>query len=281
MIDPHHTCLWSRRKLSELGFADSTLFGAGVSLRVVLHAFVNKSLVWFSTVHGMFDDNILLVAVDTASADGLERSKHQDTSFMESAFGRAGAFEEYQLSPTVKALRLTYVGELGWELYVPTEFSLHVFDVLMGAGWEVGLKHAGLHALETLRLEKAYRDYGVDIDNTDTPLEAGLGFAVDFDKPGGFIGREALLRHGVLKYRLVQFLLDDPEPLLYGGEPIYRDGERVGYLNSGGYGHTLGGSVGLGSVCNEAGVTPDYVKRGSYRDGGRALSGPGVVATAV
>jgi glycine cleavage system aminomethyltransferase T/glycine/D-amino acid oxidase-like deaminating enzyme len=167
----------------------------------------------------------------------------------------------------VKALRVTYVGELGWELYVPTEFSLHVFDVLMGAGREVGLKHAGLHALETLRLEKAYRDYGVDIDNTDTPLEVGLGFAVDFDKPGGFIGREALLRHkegGVLKYRLVQFLLDDPGPLLYGGEPIYRDGEWAGYLNSGGYGHTLGGAVGLGNVENEAGVTPDYVKSGTY-----------------
>jgi glycine cleavage system aminomethyltransferase T/glycine/D-amino acid oxidase-like deaminating enzyme len=167
----------------------------------------------------------------------------------------------------VKALRITYVGELGWELYVPTEFSLHVFDLLVEAGREVGLKHAGLHALETLRLEKAYRDYGLDIDNTDTPLETGLSFVVDFDKPGGFIGREALLRRkaqGVPKYRLVQFLLDDPEPLLYGGEPIYRNGEWAGYLNSGGYGHTLGGSVGLGNVDNEEGVTPDYVKSGTY-----------------
>jgi glycine cleavage system aminomethyltransferase T len=167
----------------------------------------------------------------------------------------------------VKALRITYMGELGWELYVPTEFSLHVFDSLVAAGKEVGLKHAGLHALETLRLEKAYRDYGVDIDNTDTPLEMGLGFAVDFDKPGGFIGREALLRRreqGVPKYRLVQFLLDEPEPLLYGGEPIYRNGEWAGYLNSGGYGHTLGGAVGLGNVASEDGVTPDYVKSGTY-----------------
>jgi 4-methylaminobutanoate oxidase (formaldehyde-forming) len=167
----------------------------------------------------------------------------------------------------VKALRITYVGELGWELYVPTEFALHVFDVLWQAGQQVGLKHAGLHALETLRLEKAYRDYGVDIENTDTPLEAGLGFAVDFDKPGGFIGKEALLGHkqtGILKHILVQFLLDDPEPLLYGGEPIYRDGERVGYLNSGGYGHTLGGAVGLGNVEREAGVSAEYVKSGRF-----------------
>jgi len=167
----------------------------------------------------------------------------------------------------VKALRITYVGELGWELYVPTEFTLHVFDMLVEAGAHVGLKYAGFQALDTLRLEKAYRDYGHDIDNTDTPLEAGLGFAVDFDKPGGFIGREALLRQkeaGLLKQRLVQFLLEDPEPLLYGGEPIYRDGELVGYLRSGGYGHTLGGAVGLGSVENEQDVTVDFVKSGTY-----------------
>jgi len=167
----------------------------------------------------------------------------------------------------VKALRITYVGELGWELYVPTEFTLHVFDSLVEAGADVGLKHAGFQALNTLRLEKAYRDYGYDIDNTDTPLEAGLSFAVDFAKPGGFIGKEALLRQkeeGVLKHRLVQFLLEDPEPLLYGGEPIYRDGERVGYLGSGGYGHTLGGAVGLGYIDSEQGVTAHFVKSGVY-----------------
>jgi glycine cleavage system aminomethyltransferase T len=167
----------------------------------------------------------------------------------------------------VKALRITYVGELGWELYVPTEFTLHVFDALMEAGGDVGLKPAGFKALNTLRLEKGYRDYGYDIDNTDTPLEAGLSFAVDFAKPGGFIGKEALSRQkeaGVLKHRLVQFLLEDPEPLLYGGEPIYRDGALVGYLNSGGYGHTLGGAMGLGNIENREGVTTDFVRSGSY-----------------
>ncbi len=167
----------------------------------------------------------------------------------------------------VKALRVTYVGELGWELYVPTEFTLHVFDMLVEAGEAVGLKHAGFQALDTLRIEKAYRDYGHDIDNTDTPLEVGLDFFVNFDKPGGFIGREALLRQkeeGVLKQRLVQFLLEDPEPLLYGSEPICRDGARVGYLRSGAYGHTLGGAVGLGHIENEEGVTADFVKSGSY-----------------
>jgi len=167
----------------------------------------------------------------------------------------------------VKALRVTYVGELGWELYVPTEFTLHIFDMLVEAGEEVNLKHAGLQVLNTLRIEKAYRDYGHDIDNTDTPLEAGLGFAVDFNKAGGFIGREALLRQqekGLLERRFVQFLLKDPEPLLYGSEPIYRDGKRVGHIAGGAYGHTLGGAVGLGFVNNEEGVSADFIKSGDY-----------------
>ncbi len=167
----------------------------------------------------------------------------------------------------VIAIRITYVGELGWELYIPTEFSLHVFDTLVEAGQDFGLKLIGLQALDTLRLEKAYRDYGNDIDNLDTPLEVGLSFFVDFDKPGGFIGRDALLRHkeNGLDYRLVQFLLDDPEPLLYYGEPIFRDGERVGYIMSGGYGHTLGSSVAVGPVENNAGIaTPDYIRSGTY-----------------
>jgi len=167
----------------------------------------------------------------------------------------------------VKALRVTYVGELGWELYIPTEFSLHVFDTLVEAGVDFGLKHIGLQALNTLRLEKAYRDYGGDIDNTDTPLEVGLGHFVDFDKPGGFIGREAMLRikESGCRYRMPQFLLENSEPLLYHGEIIYRDGAQVGYIMAGGYGHTLGASVGVGPVENEGGtVSVDYIKSGSY-----------------
>jgi glycine cleavage system aminomethyltransferase T/glycine/D-amino acid oxidase-like deaminating enzyme len=181
---------------------------------------------------------------------------------------------------TVKAMRITYVGELGWELYVPPEFALHVFDILMEAGTEVDLKLAGLQALDSLRLEKAYRDYGHDIDNTDTPIEVGLNFAVDYDKPGGFIGREALLRHqesGPPQYRLVQFLMDDPEPLLYYSEPIYRDGRFVGHVMAGSYGHTLGAAVAVGHVHHAEGVTPEYIRNGSYEI---EIAGVGYPATA-
>jgi 4-methylaminobutanoate oxidase (formaldehyde-forming) len=167
---------------------------------------------------------------------------------------------------SVLALRVTYVGELGWELYVPTEFSLHVFDLLVEAGKDVGLAFAGLQALDSLRLEKAYREYGNDVDNLDTPLEVGLDRFVDYDKSGGFIGREALLRHKEAepKHRLVQFLLEDPEPLLHYNEPIYRDGNLAGRILAGGYGHTLGGSVGLGYVENQSGVTADYISSGAF-----------------
>ncbi len=167
----------------------------------------------------------------------------------------------------VKAIRITYMGELGWELYIPTEFSSHVYETLWEKGEDFGLKLIGLQALNTLRLEKAYRDYGGDIDNTDTPLEVGLGAFVKFDKPGGFIGREALLalKENGYRYRMPQFLLEDPEPMLYYGEVIYRDGVPVGHIMAGGYGHTLGASVGVGPVESKGDVvTADYVKRGSY-----------------
>jgi 4-methylaminobutanoate oxidase (formaldehyde-forming) len=164
-------------------------------------------------------------------------------------------------------MRVTYEGELGFELYIPAEFSTHVYETVVEAGQDLGLRHAGFQALNSLRIEKAYREYGHDMDNLDTPLEAGLGFAVKFDKPGGFIGRDALLRHkesGPLKYRMVQFLLDDPEPLLYGNEIIYRNGKIVGYLQTGAYGFTLGGAVGMGFVENEDDATADFINNGIY-----------------
>ena len=157
----------------------------------------------------------------------------------------------------VRASRITYVGELGWELYIPTEFTTGVYDAIVEAGPAFELAHAGYHALDSLRIEKAYRHWGHDITDEDTPLEAGLGFAVKFDKPGGFIGREALLeqkRTGPAK-RLLQFRLLDPKPLLYHDEPVWAGDALVGRITSGAYGHTLGGAIGLGYV--DAAKAPD------------------------
>jgi 4-methylaminobutanoate oxidase (formaldehyde-forming) len=154
----------------------------------------------------------------------------------------------------VRAHRITYVGELGFELYVPAEFARHVVGILLEAGASHGLRPAGLLAMDTLRLEKAYRHFGHDISDEDHVLEAGLGFAVKTEKPrsrfGDFIGRDAVLRkrEAGLGRRLLQFKLHDPEPLLYHNEPVLRDGRIVGHVSSGGYGHTLGAAVGLGYV---------------------------------
>ena len=178
-----------------------------------------------------------------------------------------GSSQEIEIGyATVRASRISYVGELGWELNIPSDMALHVFETLVEAGQDFGLRHVGMHAMNSLRIEKAYRHWGDDIADEDTPIEAGLGFAVKFDKPGGFIGRDALLRQkreGVRR-RLVQFRLTDPEPMLYHNEPILRDGKICGYVTSAMYGYTLGGAVGLGYVNHEGGVDADYVNSGTY-----------------
>jgi len=189
-----------------------------------------------------------------------------DADLENEAFPFGTAREIHLGYATVLALRITYVGELGWELYVPTEFALGVYDALVAEGEALGLRHAGYHALESLRMEKGYRAWGHDLTNEDTPLEAGLAFAVAFDKPVPFIGREALLsqRAGPLRRRLVIFTLDDPRPLLYGDEPIYRDGVLVGRITSGAYGHTLGRAVGMGYVHHERGIDRLFAESGRY-----------------
>ena len=167
----------------------------------------------------------------------------------------------------VRASRITYVGELGWELYIPSEFAQGVYDVIRGAGGSASLKLAGYHAMNSLRIEKGYRHWGHDITDEDTPLEAGLGFAVAMDKPGGFIGRDALLRQKEqgLNRRLVQFAMEDVEPLLYHNEPILREGEFVGRITSGMFGHTIGRAIGLGYVENGgAAVTPDFIRSSQF-----------------
>lgn len=167
----------------------------------------------------------------------------------------------------VVALRVTYVGELGWELHVPNLHAVQVYDLLKEAGRDLGVRDAGMQTLASLRLEKAYRDFGVDVDNTDNPIEAGLGFAVRLDKPGGFIGRDALAAlkaAGVPKRRMLQFLLKDPAPLLHGNETIYLDGTDVGYIQVGAYGHTLGAAVGIGFTEYKTSLTAEIVNGGNW-----------------
>jgi len=192
-------------------------------------------------------------------------------------------------------VRITYLGELGYELYVPAEHAADVYDRIVAAGQPFGLRHAGLKALASLRMEKGYRDYGHDIDNTDTVFETGLGFAVALTKPGSgpgsesapgsapgsargsgpgaaavdrdFVGRAAVLAQkaaqdpasggrGTPPRRLVQVLVGDPEPLMFHAEVVRRDGVPLGYVRAASYGHTLGGAVGLAMVEPSDGSQP-------------------------
>jgi heterotetrameric sarcosine oxidase gamma subunit len=168
----------------------------------------------------------------------------------------------------VLCVRITYLGELGYELYAPAEQAVHVHDLVVAAGPAFGLRHAGLKALASLRMEKGYRDYGHDIDNTDGPLEAGFGFALALDKPGGFVGREAVLARrdeGPLPRRLVQVQCLDPEPLMYHAEVISGGGRMAGYVRAASYGHTLGGAVGLAMIEGHGEpITGDWLDRGEW-----------------
>jgi len=167
---------------------------------------------------------------------------------------------------TVLALRITYVGELGWELHVPMSQMDLIYSTLLEAGRELELVNAGHYAINSLRLEKGYRAWGADISPDDTPLEADLSFALAWKKKVPFIGRDALLKQkqtGVER-RLVSFVVEDPEPVLWGSEPIYRNGEAVGYTTSGSYGHTLGAAVGMGYVKHTEAATADFIKSGRY-----------------
>ncbi|TIO12371.1 MAG: FAD-dependent oxidoreductase [Mesorhizobium sp.] len=168
----------------------------------------------------------------------------------------------------VIANRLTYIGELGWELHIPTEMSQHVFDMLWDAGREHNLKPAGYHALEHLRCERAYREYELDLTPVDTLLESGLGFTIDWNKAGGFVGKEETAKQKAsmpLKKRLVSFKLRDPKPVLFREELVRRNGEIAGYISSGVKSFTLGTSVGLGYVNHSEGVTKDLIENSRWQ----------------
>lgn len=166
----------------------------------------------------------------------------------------------------VQATRMTYVGELGWEIMVSNDFAMHVFETIWEAGRTHDMQHAGYHALNSLRIEKGYRHWGHDITDEDTPVEAGLGFAVKLDKPGELNGRERLTEqkaNGVNK-RLLTFALEDENFLLYHNEPIWRDDKIVGYTTSGMFGHTIGAAIGLGYCTSDQPIKLDYIRSGKF-----------------
>ena len=194
----------------------------------------------------------------------LSRITDSDLSNQAFPFGTAQAMDVGMA--TVRAVRITYVGELGWELHLPVSQAVLVYELLMKAGRDFGVVNAGHYAINSLRLEKGYRAWGADISPDDTALEAGLGFAIGWKKSTAFLGKGALLeqKQAGLKRQLVTFVLDDPGPVLWGSEPIYRNGRAVGYTTSGSYGHALGAAVGMGYVKCQDGVTSEFIREGSY-----------------
>jgi heterotetrameric sarcosine oxidase gamma subunit len=220
----------------------------------------------FLTVTDVTSGTTLLSVQGPASRELIGRLTDADLS--NEAFPYLSARPIHAGYAPVLALRVTYVGELGWELHVPAEYAAGVYDDLVAAGRDLGFRLVGLSAMSSLRLEKGYRDMGVDIDNTDNPLEAGLGFAVAWDKPEGFTGRDALLlarEQGPPRHRVVSLLAEDPAADLFGNEPVFLGDQWVGYVRAAAYGYTVGGAVGLAQVGCAEGVTGGWLKTGDFR----------------
>jgi glycine cleavage system T protein len=224
-------------------------------LAVVPGATLQRDLAWlrkhlaeeFVVITDVTAAESVLCLMGPYARDLIQKVSPNDFSNEKNPFG---TWQEIEIGMGLaRAHRVTYVGELGWELYVSTDQAAHVFEAIDEAGAEFGLKLCGLHTLDSCRIEKAFRHFGHDITDEDHVLEAGLGFAVKTGK-GDFLGRDAVLRkkESGLSRRLVQFRLADPEPLLFHNEAIVRDGRIVGTITSGNYGHHLGGAIGLGYV---------------------------------
>jgi 4-methylaminobutanoate oxidase (formaldehyde-forming) len=215
-------------------------------------------------IEDITEDHGTLSLMGPHARDVLEKVTSADVS--NSAFPFAHVREIDIAGHTVRALRVTYVGELGWELHMPIGATGEIFDALMREGKPWDIRPVGYRALESLRLEKGYRAWGSDITPNDTPHEAGLGWAVRRNSNTGFVGQQALaaLAGQPLTKRFAGFVIDDPDAVLVGRETILRNGQPVGYLTSGGYGYTIGKSVGYGYVRNENGVSNGFLEDGDY-----------------
>ncbi|MGO7182669.1 FAD-dependent oxidoreductase [Rhizobium brockwellii] len=238
---------------------------------VVPGATLQRDLAWlrnkldaeeFVVITDITASESVLVLMGPKARDVIQRISPNDFSNDTFPFGTA---QEIEIGMGLaRAHRVTYVGELGWELYVSTDQSAHVFEAIEQAGQESGLKLCGLHTLDSCRIEKGFRHFGHDITDEDHVLEAGLGFAVKTSK-GDFIGRDAVMRRKEegLERRMLQFKLRDSEPLLFHNEALVRDGKIVSIVTSGNYGHYLGGAIGMGYVpCK--GETEEQVLASTY-----------------
>ena len=233
-----------------------------------------------ATVEDVTTDVALLTVQGPHSRATLAQAA-PGTDWSSAAFPFRAAHRVDIAGAEVLAIRITYLGELGWELYAPAAQAGEVWDAVLAAGAPHGIRPVGLKALSSLRMEKGYRDFGHDIDNTDDVYGVGLGFAVALDKPGGFVGREATLAakdRGTPHHRLVQVLLSDPEPLLFHAEPVLRDGVVVGEVRSASYGWTLGGAVGLAFVGGHGPVTPQWLADGRWEVDVAGTRHPAVVS---
>ena len=217
-----------------------------------------------ANLHDITSTNAVLSLMGPEARNILQKVTDDDISNEKFKFGTMKHLKIAGLD--AMALRVTYVGELGWELHFATENAVQIYDALMRAGTSHGLINAGYRTIESCRLEKGYRAWGSDIGPDHTPLEAGLGWAVKLKTNIPFKGREAISRqhNDGLKKMLVCFSLDDRDAILLGRETIYRNGERVGWLTSGGYGHTVGKAIGFGYLRNPDGVDKSYALQGDY-----------------
>jgi len=246
-----------------------TRLGEASFLLVVPGATLRRDLAWLRahakghvTILDMTAAEAVIPVMGPKSRELLQRVSPNDFSNEGHPFGWA---KEIEIGMGLaRAHRVTYVGELGWELYVSADQAAHVFETLVEAGEDLGVTLCGLHAMDSCRIEKAYRHFGHDITDEDHVLEAGLGFAVKTSKE--FLGRDAVLRKKEqgLDRRMVQFRLTDPEPLLFHNEPILRDGKIVSHVTSGNYGHALGGAIGMGYLPSK-GETAEELMASRYQ----------------